>query len=82
MSIFWKMYNYEEPNLYNTYLTKISEKINVEDLLMVVPVFLAVFANASSDAQTCRPALGSYGFTAWNVSLTPNLDKFAVGWHV
>ena len=42
---FWKMYNYEEPNLYNTYLTKISEKFNVEDLLMVVPVFLAVFVS-------------------------------------
>ena len=29
--------------------------------------------------ENCRPALGTYGFTAWNVSLTPNLDKFAVG---
>ena len=36
---------HEEPNLYNTYLTKISEKFNVEDLLMVVPVFLAVFVS-------------------------------------
>ena len=39
------MYNYEEPNVFNKYLTKISEKFNVEDLLMVVPVFLAVFAS-------------------------------------
>ena len=42
---FWKMYNYEEPNLYKDYLTKISEKLTVEDLLMVVPVFLAVFVS-------------------------------------
>ena len=39
------MYNYEEPNLYKDYLTKISEKLTVEDLLMVVPVFLAVFVS-------------------------------------
>ena len=39
------MYNYEEPNLYKNYLTKISEKLTVEDLLMVVPVFLAVFVS-------------------------------------
>ena len=39
------MYNYEDPNFYKNYLTKISEKLTVEDLLMVVPVFLAVFVS-------------------------------------